>query len=111
MGGACGTYVVEEKCLQSFVGKAEEKTPLGTRGLRSKDITIMVDRHMMSCGRDSSGPLQQAAGSCEYVNGPSGSITCGELLEQLRNCLLLKTDYAPWSLEFVSQITILRTYK
>jgi len=62
MGGACGTYGVEEKCLQNFVGKAEENAPLGTRGLRSKDIAIMVERHTMSCGRDSSGPLQQAAG-------------------------------------------------
>ena len=60
-------------------------------------------KNTMRCGRDSSGPLQGQAGSCEYVNGLSGSITCGERLEQLRNCLLLKTDYAPWSLEFASQ--------
>ena len=59
------------------MGKAEENTPLGKRGLRSKDIAIMVNRHMISCGWDTSGPLQQVECSCEYVNGPSGSVTCG----------------------------------
>jgi len=38
MGGACGTYGVEQKFLQNFVGKAEENTPLGTRGLRLNKV-------------------------------------------------------------------------
>ena len=82
MGGACGTYG-EEICTEGF----EESTPLERRALRWKDMTIIVERHTMRCGLDSSGPLQgQVAGSCEYGNGPSGSKTRGERLEQLRNC-------------------------
>jgi hypothetical protein len=31
------------------------------------------------------------AGFCEYGNEPSGSIKCGEFLDQLTNCCLFKT--------------------
>jgi len=34
---------------------------------------------------------------CECRNEPSGSIKCGEFLDQQRNCKLLKKDSAPWS--------------
>ena len=37
------------------------------------------------------------AGTCEWVNEPSGSIKCGEFLDYVRTGLLLKKDSAPWS--------------
>ena len=40
------------------------------------------------------GLLWQVAGACEYDNEPSGSIKCGEFLDKLRTCLLLKMDSA-----------------
>ena len=36
-------------------------------------------------------------GACECGNEPTGSIKCGEFLDQLRNGQLLKKDFAPWS--------------
>jgi hypothetical protein len=39
------------------------------------------------------------AGTCECGNDPSGSIKCGEFLEQLQTGELLKKDSAPWSLQ------------
>jgi hypothetical protein len=35
------------------------------------------------------------AGSCEYVNEPSGFIRCEEFLGQLKACYLLKKDLCP----------------
>jgi hypothetical protein len=37
-------------------------------------------------------------GSCECGNELPGSIKCGEFLDYLRNCSLLKKASAPWSL-------------
>jgi hypothetical protein len=37
------------------------------------------------------------AGTCECGNEPSGSIKCGEFLDQLRTGWLLKKDSAQWS--------------
>jgi hypothetical protein len=34
-------------------------------------------------------------GACECGNEHAGSIKCGELLEQLRTCYLLRKDSAP----------------
>jgi hypothetical protein len=39
----------------------------------------------------------QMAGACEFGNEPSGSIKCGEFLDQLRIGELLKKDSVPWS--------------
>ena len=39
----------------------------------------------------------QVAGTCECGNEPSGSIKCGEFIDQLRTAYLLKKDSAPWS--------------
>jgi len=33
----------------------------------------------------------------------SGSIKCGEFLDWLQNCLVLKKDFAPWSNKLVNQ--------
>ena len=58
-------------------GNLKKIRPSEDVGLDGRILTIIVDRYMI-CGRDSSGPLEgQMAGSCEYVNGPSGSVTCG----------------------------------
>jgi hypothetical protein len=38
-----------------------------------------------------------AGGICIYGNAPSGSIKCGKIFDQLRNCYLLGKDFAEWS--------------
>ena len=46
--------------------------------------------------------------TCECGNEPSGSIKCGEFLDQLRYSQLVKKDSAPWSqflVWLVSQLT------
>ena len=53
---------------------------------------------MWVCGLDWVGPAQgQVADACECGNEPSGSIKCGEFLDQLQTSQLLKKDSAPWS--------------
>jgi hypothetical protein len=39
----------------------------------------------------------QLAGTCKCGNEPSGSIKCGEFLDQPKTGLLLKKESAPWS--------------
>jgi len=46
------------------------------------------------------------AGCCECGEEPSDSIKCGELLDQLRNCQLLKKDSAPRSYAISSLGTV-----
>ena len=49
-------------------------------------------------GLDWAGPGQrQMADACECGNEPSGSVKCGEFLDQLQTSQLLKKDSAPWS--------------
>ena len=38
----------------------------------------------------------QMAGCCERGNEPSGSVKCGEFLNQLKTDHILKKDAAPW---------------
>ena len=53
---------------------------------------------MWVCGLDWASPDQgQLADACECGNEPSGSIKCGEFLDQLQTSQLLKKDSAPWS--------------
>ena len=53
---------------------------------------------MWVCGLDWAGPGQgQVADACECGNEPSGSIKCGEFVDQLQTSQLLKKDCAPWS--------------
>ena len=55
---------------------------------------------MWACGLDWAGPGQrQVADACECDNEPSGSVKCGEFLDQLQTSQLLKKDSAPWSKE------------
>ena len=39
----------------------------------------------------------KVAGACECGNEPSGSIKCGEFLDQMQTCQLLKKDSPVWS--------------
>ena len=49
-------------------------------------------------GLDWAGPGQRrVADACECGNEPSGSVKCGEFLDQLQTSQLLKKDSAPWS--------------
>ena len=49
-------------------------------------------------GLDWDGPGQrQVAEACECGNEPSGSVKCGEFLDQLQTNQLLKKNSAPWS--------------
>ena len=49
-------------------------------------------------GPDWADPGQrQVADACECGNEPSGSVKCGEFLDQLQTSQLLKKDSAPWS--------------
>ena len=53
---------------------------------------------MWICGLDWAGPGQgQVADVCECGNEPSGSVKCGEFLDQLQTTQLLEKDSAPWS--------------
>ena len=57
---------------------------------------------MWGYGLDRAGSGQgQVAGICECGNEPSGSIKCGEFLDQLQTGKLLKKDSAPWG-QYVS---------
>ena len=57
---------------------------------------------MWACGLDRAGPGQrQVADACECGNEPSGSVKCGEFLDQLQTGQLLRKDSAPWS-EYLS---------
>jgi hypothetical protein len=38
MGGACGTYGREERCVQGLVGRTEEKRPFGRSGVNGRLI-------------------------------------------------------------------------
>ena len=49
-------------------------------------------------GLDWGGPGQRrVADACECGNEPSGSVKCGEFLDQVQTSQLLKKDSAPWS--------------
>ena len=53
---------------------------------------------MWVCGLDWVDPGQrQVADAFECGNEPSGSVKCGEFLDQLQTSQLLKKDSAPWS--------------
>ena len=45
----------------------------------------------------------QLAGYCECGNEPQGFLKCGEFLDYLRTCQLIKMDFSPWNY-LVSQL-------
>ena len=59
---------------------------------------------MWACGLDWAGPGQrQVADACECGNEPSGSVKCGEFLDELLTSQLLRKDSAPWR-EYIDSI-------
>ena len=60
-----------------------------------------MDLQEVGCGGyglDQAGSGQgQVAGTCEYGDEHSGSIKCGEFLDQLKTGQLLNKDCAVWS--------------
>ena len=78
----------ERRSLYRFlVGKPEGKRPLGRHRHRWED-DIKMDIQEVGCGGcglDRAGSGQkQVAGTCYCGNEPSGSIKCGEFLDQLK---------------------------
>ena len=56
---------------------------------------------MQGYGLDRAGLGQgQMAGTCDFGNEPSGSIKCGEVLDQVKTGQLLKKGSAPWSMGY-----------
>lgn len=88
--GACMVLVVE---------------PEGKRSLRkarlSWDYNITLDRRRRGLGRRELSWFHSEQGrvvsACECSNELSGPIKCGELLEYLRNYILIVSDLDPWS--------------
>jgi len=78
MGGSCGTYGGEEKCIQGFGGKTRRKRD----HLEGKDI----DRRIISKWTERlwTGFMWLRIGvsgrCCESADEPMGSIECGEFL-------------------------------
>jgi hypothetical protein len=77
MGEERGVYRI-------LVGKPEGKKPLGRPRRRWVDI-IRIDLQEVGHGLDWAGPGErQLAYACECGNEPSGSVKCGEFLDQLQ---------------------------
>ena len=60
MGGECGTYGGEDRCMQTLVGKPDGKRPLGRSRHRWEDNIKM---HLKGMG------WGQVAGTCKCGNG------------------------------------------
>jgi hypothetical protein len=90
MGERRGAYRV-------LVGKPEGRRPLGKPRGTWEDNTKMDLREV---GWSMAGSvllmIGTGGGCCERGNEPSSSIKCGQFLEQLRICWLLKKESAPW---------------
>ena len=69
-----------------MVGKLDGKRPLGRPRRRWVD-NIKMDLQQVECGHVDWNELaqdRQVAGACECGNEPSGSVKCGEFLDQLQ---------------------------
>ena len=67
---------------------------------------------MQVYGLDWAGPGQrQLTDAFECCNEPSGSVKCGEFLDQLQTSQLLKKDSAPWSKYNSVNTTIILEYQ
>ena len=83
-----------------LVGRPNEKRPLGKPGRSWKyNIKMNLQSSGVEChGLDCCGPVEeQMAAVCAFGNEHLDSIKCGIFLDRLRNCQLLKRDFAPWS--------------
>jgi len=80
MGGTCGTYGGEERCIHGLVGKPDGKRLLG----RPRHIYGGIILKWVFKKGDGACTgliwLKIGAGFCESHNEPSGSVQCGKLL-------------------------------
>ena len=100
MGWACGVYGLGDWGVQGLGvetgGKETNGETQAQMGGYYQDGS--PGGGMWVCGLDWAGPGQgQVADACECGNEPSGSIKCGEFLDQLQTSQLLEKDSAPWS--------------
>jgi hypothetical protein len=86
MGGACSEYGKRRGVYGVLLGKPEGKRPLGRPRPRWED-NIKMDFEEVGYRRVDWIELGQVAGTCECGNETSGSIKCGEILDQLQNQL------------------------
>jgi len=83
MGGACSTYVYDEKCINSYkilVEKPDWKISLQRHRRRSEDNIRMDLREVVWEGVDWH-RIGTSGGCRERGNEPLGSIKCGEFLD------------------------------
>jgi hypothetical protein len=78
--------------------KKSEKVCLEILGLDRSVLKWVLrsemGRHAMDCSGLGQG---QVVGFCKRCNEPSGFHKIGDFLKNLRTCLLLRKDRAPWS--------------
>jgi hypothetical protein len=82
MGRTCSTYGKRREEYKVLVGKPEGKRPLGRPRRRWED-NIMIGLQEVGCGGMDWIELVEVEGSCECGNEPSGTVKCGEFLQQL----------------------------
>jgi hypothetical protein len=79
------------------VGKPEGRNHLEDPDLDGRKLKWIFEKWDWGHGLDRSDSGQgQVAGCCECGDEPSGSIKCGEFLDCLRICLLLRKASAFW---------------
>jgi hypothetical protein len=83
MGGSCSKYRGRRGVYRVLVGKPEGQRPIGRPKLRWED-NIKMDYQEMRCEDMDLIALAQMAGTCECGNEHSGSIKCGEFLDELK---------------------------
>ena len=99
MSRTCGTYGGRRGVYRVLVGKPERRRPL-ERPRHRWENNIKMDLREVGWGHrlDRSGSgSRRVAGSCKCGDKPSGSIKCGEFVEWLRTCELLRKASVPCS--------------
>jgi hypothetical protein len=89
MDSACGTYGVEEKCLESFGGETWRRRPLGRPRHRWQGTMKMDIREIgWDSGETDSYGLGpgQVVGCSKCGNACLDFLKCGEFLVYLKNC-------------------------
>ena len=84
MGGACSTYGGGRGMYRVLVGKPEGMRPLGRPRRRWEDNIKMYLQEVVCGGMDWIELAQYRDRWWTLVNEPSGSIKCGEFLDQLQ---------------------------
>ena len=88
MGGSCGTYGRQERCIQFLWGELRERNHLEDLEVDGKIIQAFIGRkiggeawHGLVC---SGSGQRQVAGTCECGNELSGSVKYWEYFDWLR---------------------------